>query len=106
VVTLHHAAIGNALVLDNAEVTVLLAVLLPNHLAQKHAAELAATSNSAMGLVFTTAVLALGTPAAHLRIKPLAREHSQTPSRIREIGLDTRVGITPSPPTFEIAIGG
>jgi hypothetical protein len=36
---LHYAPVGHALVLDNAEVAVLLAVLLPNHLAQEHAAE-------------------------------------------------------------------
>jgi hypothetical protein len=36
---LHYAPVGHALVLDNAEIAVLLAVLLPNHLAQEHAAE-------------------------------------------------------------------
>src|SRR5580765_2174507 len=59
---LHHAPVSHALVLDNAEVAVLLAILLPNHLAQEHAAELAATANTAMGQVFTTAVSALCTP--------------------------------------------
>ena len=34
--SLHHAPAANALVLDNAEVAVLLAVLLANFVAQKH----------------------------------------------------------------------
>jgi hypothetical protein len=36
---LNHASTGDALVLDHAEVAMLLPVFLPNHLAQEHAPE-------------------------------------------------------------------
>jgi hypothetical protein len=41
-VPLHHASAGHTLVLDNAEVAVLLAVLPANRLAQEHAREITA----------------------------------------------------------------
>src|SRR5262245_40643009 len=43
---LHYASNDHAPALDNAEVAVLLAVLLPNRLAQEHAPELAAAQSA------------------------------------------------------------
>jgi hypothetical protein len=47
---LDHAPASHSLVLDNAEIAVLLAVFFPNRMAQEHAAELAATNNTANGI--------------------------------------------------------
>jgi hypothetical protein len=67
--TLHHASIGHAPVLDNAEVAVFLAVLLPNRPAQKHAAELAAAqpAENRVGLHYSRFW-------PRVRIPPLARQ--------------------------------
>lgn len=47
---LDYAPAGHPLVLNNTEIAVLLAVFFPNRTAQEHAAELAATNNTANGI--------------------------------------------------------
>ena len=73
-------------------IVVVIAILLPNRLAQEHAAELAAAHINSNGVGLHDSRLATLRTSRPLRIKHLPRQNFQNPGQIREVGLRRALG--------------